>query len=257
MAKTPTTEEHWVPARALVWRLSTHVGGDDRAKQLIASRMKDHGLDPKVDWCAEGVDAPQFPAGKLLRYPTDTPPVDLNELIRLASFPTVSATEVGSNFVRSLHAAEAGIPLRIGPRFWTKSDDLDADIKRWKWGPGCFVVTWTAIAADGAEVRMRSIAHNVQFRASDAANLIASVVVPGPTPPKRRAARKYDWEEIILALMKIVRNPGFEAEFGEIDRHGTLANLESWIHGKFGDADLDVNEAYVRERAQQFIDAIR
>lgn len=152
----PKSPIEWIePLDAVHW-LAARMGSDVAAKTAIAERLRDGAVDCSHVWMSEGPDIGPV---------SDSRP----------KFPVPSSGETRSPRVTPIRDGKN--PSKTGNAFWLYSDNWDADLKRWNWSTGLFVVSRndiSTLSVDGipkeelkSEVRSRMIAAGVRFDRKD------------------------------------------------------------------------------------------
>ncbi|WP_419826161.1 hypothetical protein [Sphingomonas sp.] len=124
-------------------------------------------------------------------------------------------------------------PFFVGPAMWTGSVDWDADVARWDWYKGIFVITDNI-----RPIPSRTRIYGIQFLRSEISaserlrpfydvvrKLHVSASKPGRPP-------KIDWRAPIIQLIEEARCNDLAAAFGTSSR-GRRATLTRWLSNYF------------------------
>lgn len=166
----------WISALDAVHLISSDVGGDKKAKKLIAERLSDGAIRAKAWWSAQGLDI-----GKPYVEPIYTaewkegqpqPKIDHRKWLEwrmTATKPQVSDRNIGD-----------GIALRVSDTpnlahgFWRGATKEDR--KRWDWATGFFLITIRSPTQHDKKLSSlptRLFALGVSFERSDITRIVA------------------------------------------------------------------------------------
>jgi hypothetical protein len=176
----------------------------------------------------------------------------------------VSETDAGSQYVLTKHRIPEGSSLGFG--VVRHSFNWKKDLARWDWRQGIFVFSRPAVVVGRGmpkhiplrlRLPTRQVVYDVQFRRLDVEALGAQFKTRLAHSIKRRAARKHDWEAVLLDLVAASYAGALDDQFGRaFDEVGWQTQLERWIERHFDDRGLDCAPQTIREHAQQIMDAI-
>jgi hypothetical protein len=183
--------------------------------------------------------------------------------------PEQSDTKIGSGYAYQVTKADGRI-VELKKGFWTAGTNWANDELRWDWGTGIFIITTPARMANPPEnqnfdiklcLPTRHVAYGVKFSRSEIERIAASYRKNDAPPVKRkhrRAARKHDWEVILIELVALAYHTGLDVKFKKngFDDRGWQAELEDWISQQFDDDNLGYGPSAPRDHAQQVMEAI-
>lgn len=252
----PKSPVEWIePLDAVHW-LAARIGGDVAAKTAIAERLRDGAVDCSHIWMSKGPD--------IGRVTSDRPKFAVLKS-GVTPSPWVSPIRDGKN------------PAKIGNAFWLYSDDWDADLKRWNWSTGLFVVSrydTSIISVDGipteefkSEVRSRMVASGVRLSRTDIERIAegaggqiegkAQKVDSRGTGKRGRKGprlKKFNYGPVLASLQSEIIS-GKILRFGDPFRRGTMAAMEREIVLKLTDDDgLEPSPSTVRRRARELLE---
>lgn len=249
--KTPVV---WIDPIDAVHLLSHRMGGDAAAKSAIAERFRDGAIKCSLVWMSEG---------------PDVGPVS-HERPR---FPVLSSKPSYGSWVSRIHKGPT--PLILGDAFLRYSDDWEADLQRWDWKSGLFILSYQPVSTlwiDGvladatkAKFRNRIVMSGIRFNSADIKRIVESEnpnfsIKAGGTRTRGRSGprqKKFDYGPVLARLQS-------EILTGEIDRlggsedFGVQAKLEREIVRELTDDDgLEPSETTVRRIAKKLIEMWR
>ncbi|MDB5714184.1 MAG: hypothetical protein JWO15_1581 [Sphingomonadales bacterium] len=224
--------DDWISAREAVNLVSPSVGGDQKAKNLIAHRLRDGELYVIVDWLAHAYDIGEASPFR----------------------PKVSTTKCGPSYAiwvspRKPSPAKAPEKNVLGYAFWQGSDNWKTDLRKWQWGLGFVVVSQSGHIDDGKVSQsdplrsaQRWMASGMKFQRAQIQSIIAPLAaipnkphVPGlalsgfksdqgNAKPLRKRPTQYNYVRDLPAQHELADKGMLAIEFGPFGVDGSRGN---------------------------------
>ncbi len=245
------TPVEWIePIDAVHW-LSHRIGGDAPAKSAIAQRLRDGAIECSMVWMSEG---------------PDVGPIS-NQRPR---FPVIGSKPNLTSWVTPIH--QGPTPLKLGGAFLGRSDDWEADQKRWDWQNAIFIFSYQPVSTfwiDGvlldtikSKFRHRIVVSGIRFNSDDVKRMVESEnpnssTNAGQTKKRGRSGprpKKFNYGPVLARLQSEIIT-GEIAQLGGAGDFGVQAELERKITRALTDNDgLEPSESTVRRHAKKLIE---